>query len=47
MGFPDCFRFAVPTRATVQLGNSVFVPCITALAREVARQVFGQAAVTA
>lgn len=47
MGFPDGFSFAVPARATVQLGNSVFVPCVAELARQVTTQVFGLATVTA
>jgi site-specific DNA-cytosine methylase len=47
MGFPDTFRFAVPARATVQLGNSVFVPCVAELARQVTTQVFGQVPLTA
>lgn len=41
MGFPADFQFSKPTRATVQLGNSVSVECVAALARELARQVFG------
>jgi len=41
MGFPPDFRFAKPARATVQLGNSVSVECVAALAREVARLAFG------
>jgi DNA (cytosine-5)-methyltransferase 1 len=41
MDFPPDFRFARPGRATVQLGNSVSVECLVALAREVARQLFG------
>lgn len=41
MGFPAEFRFAKANRATVQLGNSVSVECVAALAREVARQAFG------
>lgn len=41
MGFPPEFMFAKANRATVQLGNSVSVQCVSALAREVARQVFG------
>jgi DNA (cytosine-5)-methyltransferase 1 len=42
MGFPSDFRFARPNRATVQLGNSVFVPCLAGLAHEVARQAFSR-----
>lgn len=47
MGFPADFAFHKPAKATVQLGNSVYVPCVAGLAREVARQVFGQLPVTA
>ncbi|MBY0228491.1 MAG: DNA cytosine methyltransferase [Gemmataceae bacterium] len=41
MGFPPDFRFSKPARATVQLGNSVSVECVAALAGELARQVSG------
>lgn len=40
MGFPSDFKFAKDNRATVQLGNSVSVECVTALAGELSRQVF-------
>jgi DNA (cytosine-5)-methyltransferase 1 len=47
MGFPAYFAFHKPAKASVQLGNSVYVPCVAGLAREVSRQVVGVVAVTA
>jgi len=42
MGFPDGFRIDAGTSETHRLlGNSLFVPCVTALLRAVAAQVFG------
>ena len=41
MGFPPGFAFWKPARATMQLGNSVSVQCMTSLAREIATQAFG------
>jgi len=42
MGFPAWFRFEGPGGVTHrQLGNSVYVPCVAAVMRAVAAQVFG------